>query len=465
MARIGVGRRRVGEGCTRGLLTAVMLIVVVMIMVMAPAMLVAQTPATGGSGVTFTRDIAPILQRSCQVCHRVGEMAPMSLVTYEEVRPWARSIKNRVTALEMPPWHIDKTIGIQQFKDDPSLSDAEIAMIAHWADNGAPRGDPADMPPPVDFPDSSEWQIGEPDMVIKYPARLVPAEGPDLFGAIYTDLDLDEARYIKAIQTRPADEPSRRVVHHALSFAVDPAEEEMMEGGDTDVPTAQFLVEYASGKNGEIYPEGSGLLLEASRKMRLDFHLHSIGEDVEALVELGMVFYPKGYTPERIRWSKQLGQHVSDLDIPPGKIVRVDGYTYLAKAARITAFQPHMHILGKYQCLELIYPTSGTPAETEIVSCANFDYNWHLVYNYEDDVAPIVPAGTVAHIISWHDNTQANRANPDPNNWTGNGQRTIDEMGFAWIGWYDLTDEEYEAELAVRKARQETAAAATQQQP
>ena len=115
MARIGVAIAVVG-----------------MVIVMAPAMLVAQTATTDGSGVTFTRDIAPILQRSCQVCHRVGEMAPMSLVTYEEVRPWARSIKNRVTALEMPPWHIDKTIGIQQFKDDPSLSDAEIAIIGHW---------------------------------------------------------------------------------------------------------------------------------------------------------------------------------------------------------------------------------------------------------------------------------------------------------------------------------------------
>ena len=421
---------------------------------------IAQTDAD----VTFTKDIVPILQRSCQVCHRVGEMAPMSLVTYEEVRPWARSIKNRVVAREMPPWHIDKTIGIQRFKDDPSLSDEEIDLIARWVDHGAPRGALADTPPEADFPNASEWQIGEPDLVVKYPAYLVPGEGPDLFGAIYADLKLDEDRYIKAIQTRPADEPSRRVVHHALSFAVDPDEEAMMEGGDTDIPTAQFLVEYASGKNGEIYPEDSGLLLQAGRKMRLDYHLHSIGEDVDALVELGMVFHPKGQVPEHIRWSKQLGQHVSDLDIPPGKVVRTDGYTYLGKAARITAFQPHMHILGTYQCLELIYPTSGTPAETELVNCANFDYNWHLVYNYADDVAPIVPAGTVAHIISWHDNTEANRGNPDPNNWTGNGQRTIDEMGFAWIGWYDLTDEEYEAELAERRVRQEASDATNQQQ-
>ena len=426
----------------------------------APALAGAQS-AAGGAEVTFTKDIVPILQRSCQVCHRQGEMAPMSLVTYQEVRPWARSIRNRVVNREMPPWHIDKNIGLQSFKDDPSLSDEEIAMVAAWVDNGAPRGDAADMPPPVDFPDASEWQIGEPDLVVRYPTYAMPAEGPDLFGALYTDLDLDEDRYIRAIQTRPADDPSRRVVHHALSFAVHPDEEQMRVAGDDDIPAAQFLVEYASGKNGEIYPEDSGLLLEAGRKMRLDYHLHSVGEEVDAVVELGLVFHPRGHEPEHVRWSKQLGINNRLLDIPPGKVVRTDSYAVLAKAAKITAFQPHMHMLGTYQCLELIYPWPGWTAQTETVSCANFDYNWHLVYNYADEVAPIVPAGTVLHIISWHDNTEGNRGNPDPRNWTGDGGRTIDEMGFAWIGWYDLTDEEYEAELAARQARR---AAATNQQ-
>ena len=435
-------------------------VVLVAAMTAGPAVAAAQ-PESGGAEVTFAKDIVPILQRSCQVCHRQGEMAPMSLVTYQEVRPWARAIRNRVAAREMPPWHIDKNIGIQAFKDDPSLSDEEIAMVSAWVDNGAPLGNPADMPPPVDFPDASEWQIGEPDLVVRYPTYEMPAEGPDLFGALYTELDLDEDRYIRAIQTRPADDPSRRVVHHALSFAVHPDEEQMRIAGDDDIPAAQFLVEYASGKNGEVYPEDSGLLLEAGRKMRLDYHLHSVGEDVDALVELGIVFHPRGHVPEHVRWSKQLGINNRLLDIPPGKVVRTDGYAVLAKAARITAFQPHMHMLGTYQCLELIYPWPGWTAQTETVSCANFDYNWHLVYNYEDDVAPIVPAGTILHIISWHDNTEGNRANPDPKNWTGDGGRTIDEMGFAWIGWYDLTDEEYEAERAARTARQ---GAATNQQ-
>ena len=430
--------------------------------VMIPLVASAQTQVAGDD-VTFTRDVVPILQRSCQVCHRQGEMAPMSLVTYQEVRPWARAIKNKVVAREMPPWHIDKTIGIQKFKNDTSLSDAEIATIARWVDSGAPMGDPAAMPPPAEFPDASEWQIGEPDLVVRYPESLVPAEGADLFGSTYTEsvlsvLGLDEDRYIKAIQTRPADDASRRVVHHALSFAVDVDEEAMREAGDFDAAAAQFLVEYASGKSAEIYPENSGVLLEAGRKLRMDYHLHSVGEDIAARVELGMVFHPAGFVPKYRRWSKQLGQHVSDLDIPAGRVVRSDGYTYFHNAARITAFQPHMHALGTYQCLELIYPSPGTPAKTEIVNCAHWDYNWHMIYNYADDVAPLVPAGTVAHVITWHDNTAGNRSNHDPKNWVGDGGRTIDEMGFAWLGWYDLSEEDYAAQLAERKALQEAAA-------
>jgi len=168
--------------------------------------------------------------------------------------------------------------------------------------------------------------------------------------------------------------------------------------------------------------------------------------------------------PKHIRWSKQLAQPTAALDIPAGTVARVDGYTILHKPARIIAFQPHMHIRGKRQCLELIYPTSGSSARTEVVNCANFNYNWHLTYNYTDDAQPLVPAGTILHTISWHDNSSANKANPDPRNWVGDGQRTIDEMGFAWIGWYDLTDAEYKAQLAERRTKQRSAASTGQQQ-
>jgi hypothetical protein len=427
-------------------------------LVLVPGVAAAQNP-------TFTKDVAPILQRSCVSCHRPGEMAPMSLMTYEDVRPWARAIKTRVVAREMPPWHLDRHIGIQAFKDDPSLTDEQIATISKWVDSGAPRGNPSDMPPLRQFADNSQWQIGKPDIVVKFPAYTVPAAGPDLFGNLYADVPITKDRYIKAIQTRAATAASRKVVHHALSYSVDdPAGVDTNADDSTGVDGGQFLVEYASGKNAEVYPEDAGVLLQAGKKAMVSYHLHSIGEETKAEIELGMVLYPEGYVPKNIRWSKQLAQPTADLDIPAGTVARVDGYTILHKPARIIAFQPHMHIRGKRQCLELIYPTSGSAARTEVVNCANFNYNWHLTYNYADDVQPLVPAGTILHTISWHDNSSANRFNPDPKNWVGDGQRTIDEMGFAWIGWYDLTEEEYKTQLAERKTAQQKNATSTGQQ-
>jgi hypothetical protein len=428
-----------------------------------PVPAVAQGDASARQ-VTFSKDVAPILQRSCVNCHRPGEMAPMSLMTYEEARPWARAIKTRVSLREMPPWHIDRTIGITKFKNDPSLSDGEIATIVKWVDAGAPRGNPADMPAPRQFADSNEWQIGKPDLIIKFPAYTVPAAGPDLFGNLYADVPIAKDRYIKAIQTRAATAASRKVVHHALQYSVDDPSVEATGDDSQGVDGGQFLVEYASGKNAEVYPEDSGVLLQAGKKAMTSYHLHSIGEETKAEIEMGMVLYPEGYVPKHIRWSKQLAQPTADLDIPGGSVARIDGYTVLHKAARILSFQPHMHIRGKRQCLELIYPTSGPSAKTEIVSCANFNYNWHLNYSYADDAAPLVPAGTILHTISWHDNSSSNKANPDPKNWVGDGQRTIDEMGFAWIGWYDLSDDEYKAEVAARKAALQKNVKTTQQQ-
>ena len=404
---------------------------------------------------TFAKDVAPILQRSCVKCHRPGQSAPMSLMTYEDARPWARSIKTRVTNREMPPWHIDRNVGIQKFKDDISLSDAEIATIAAWVDAGAPLGNRADLPPQRQFADSDAWAIGEPDLVVRFPAFTVPAAGPDVFPTLTAPLGITEDRYIKAIQTRPVNGSSRRVLHHSVATMVASAP----DGGNPDVEDGgSFIVEYASGKAPELYPDDSGVLLKAGHSLNLGTHLHPVGEEVKAEVEVGFKLYPKGVTPKYIRYSTHHGDPRPDanetLDIPAGGLVRTDGYTLHTKPGKIIAFQPHMHIRGKYQCMELIYPSNPSKImQREIISCAHWDYNWHLVYNYADDVAPLVPAGTIVHIISWHDNSGNIRDNPDPKNWVGYGQRTIDEMGFAWIGWIDLSQEEYEQELAARKAR------------
>jgi hypothetical protein len=431
------------------------------VMAIAAATLVglAARPVPAEAQVTFAKDIAPILHRSCATCHHPGDIAPMSLITYNDVRPWARAVKDRVARRQMPPWFLDRHIGIQQYKNDPSLSDAEIATIVKWVDAGAPQGKPEDTPPAPRFSAANVWDIGTPDVIVRFPAYTVPATGPDLYLSLYAPFGTTEDRYIKAIQSRPVGEPSRKVVHHALSYAVHPAMDDPASNPDDSVSDEgqQFLVEYASGKSGEIYPEDSGVLLKAGQGARVSYHLHSIGEQVKAEFELGVVFYPKGVVPKHVRWTKQLARNQMPLDIAPGEVTRVDGYERLNKPAVITAFQPHMHIRGKYQCLELIYP--GQPVRTETVTCAAWDYNWHTIYNYADDVAPIVPAGTLLHVISWMDNSTANKFNPDPKNWVGNGGRTIDEMAFSWIGWYDLSDEEYTQKVAERKARRASATA------
>jgi len=430
------------------------LCVIVIGVAAASTIIRAQQGRTTEGPTTFTKDVAPILYRSCVRCHRPGEIAPMSLLTYNDARPWAQSIKQRVSKREMPPWFLDKTIGIQKYKNDPSLRGEEIATIVKWVEAGAVQGNPADMPAMPSFDDMATWRIGTPDLIVKYPAFKMPATGPDLYGTLTAPFGTTEERYIKAIQSRVVDADSRKVIHHALSYAVEPGDESDM-GDDAGGGSGQFLVEYASGKNATFAAADSGVLLKAGQNARVSYHFHSIGQEVQAKIELGVVFYPKGYVPKHVQWSKQLGQESApDIDIPANSIVRRDGYTRLNSAAKITAWQPHMHIRGKYQCLELIYPSE--PVKTETVTCASWNYNWHTIYNYEDEVAPIVPAGTLLHVISWFDNTAANRHNPDPKNWVGAGTgRTIDEMGFSWIGWYDLTDAEYKTELATRKAAQQ----------
>ena len=386
---------------------------------------------------TFHKDIEPILQRACQICHRPNNMAPMSLMNYQETRPWARSIRAKVESREMPPWHIDPKVGIQEFKDDRSLTDDEIATISAWVEAGAPRGNIEDAQPSVEFQDFGAWTI-EPDLIVQSPPHTVPAQASDWWGDYIVPSGLESDRYIRAIQTKAGD---LRVVHHALTYAVT----------DPDAPLADssedaFLNEYAVGKNGDVYPDGSGRLFEANSRVRFSFHYHSVGEEVTDQTELGLVLYPEGYEPDHILYSRQLG-NAGELDIPAGSVTRHDGYQKMYLPGKLTGFQPHMHFLGTRQCVEMIYP-NGT---AEMVNCANFDFNWHIVYNYKDDAAPLYPAGTTMHIISYHDNTAGNRGNLDAKNWTGGGSRTVDEMAFSWLSWYDLTEEEYAAELEARR--------------
>ena len=299
---------------------------VVMLLLFSPTLAVAQDADTTP---TFAKDIAPIFQESCQVCHRPDNMAPMSLMTYQESRPWARSIKQKVMAREMPSWHIDKMVGIQSFKADRSLSDDQIDTIVRWVDNGAPMGNPADMPEPKEFQDFGAWSI-EPDLIVQSTPHTVPAEAGDWWGDYILPSGLEEDRYIKAVQTKAGD---LRVVHHVLTYAVtDPEAPAGDSSGDF------FLNEYAVGKYADRYPESTGKLLEADSGVRFSFHYHSIGEEVTDQTELGLVFYPKEENTQYQLYSRQLGQG-GELDIPAGQIVRHDGYTRMNLPGKLTSLR------------------------------------------------------------------------------------------------------------------------------
>lgn len=397
---------------------------------------------------TFTRDVAPILQRACQSCHRPGSIAPMSLLTYEEVRPWARAIKAAVTRRDMPPFDIDRRVGVRKFKNDPSLTAEEIATIGRWVDAGAPRGNPADMPPPREFQPLDRWMIGTPDVVVAMPApRRVLPRAPDEWLNIEVDSGITEDRYIQAVEIKPSS--GFRVIHHstAASFT-------------DDDPAGEFLVEYAPGKGGDVFPEGTGRFLPAGSKLRINLHLHAIGQKEQARVEVGFKFYPKGERPANILHSVHIGDQ-ENLDIPAGADnVRSDGYSVMTRPVRLTAFQSHLHNRGKAQCMEAILPVSGygrrDGGNIVPISCVSrFRFGWHIAYPYEDDVQPLLPAGTILHVTSWHDNSRANRGNPDPTNWVGFGQRTTDDMSLAWVSYFELTQEEYETQLAERHAKVE----------
>ena len=410
--------------------------------------------AQAPSDVTFARDVAPILQHSCQTCHRAGQMGPMSLVTYEEARPWARAIRTKVSNRSMPPWHLDRTVGIQDFDNDISLTDAEIDIIVRWADTGAPLGNPADLPTPVDWSDDSEWRLAErydrpPDLVVKSDPWTQSAEGQDQWWQPIVETGLTEDRWVSGIEIRPSL-AGRRTVHHSVVYL-----QQEEEPGDheavVDVPgRGSYLSEFAVGKIGDVFREDTGKLLKAGSRVAFDNHYHSVGEEITDQTEVGLWFYPKGDVPKYRVYGGALGvQHsMATLDIPPGKVTTHHSYVPLELPARLENYQPHMHVRGKAMSMEAIYPDGRVEMINHV---ANFDFNWHVNYVYTDDSAPVLPKGTVLHITAWHDNTAANRANPDPTQWVGWGQRSYDDMYHAHVNITYLTDEDYEQIVAQRR--------------
>ena len=415
--------------------------------------------AADNSAPTFTRDVAPILQEKCQECHRPGTAAPMSLMTYEETRPWARAIRQRVLTRNMPPWHIDKTVGIQHFANDRSLTDAQIAMLVRWADSGAPMGNSKDMPAPKQFPEDQGWllagQFGPPDLVLRSEDHTMPAHGQDVWFKPLTEVPLTEPRWVRAVEMRPSTTAGRRIMHHVLARLI-----QSEQGGSgtasaasDDPGNAGLLMEWAIGKNFDIYRPDTGKLLLPGAHIWWELHLHAVGEAIRDHAELAVYLYPKGQEPKYrtyLTLFNAAGSTGARLDIPPNSVAESQGFHVLRQPARLENFQPHMHLRGKAMAMEATLP-DGSVRMLSYVD--HFNFNWMTNYIYADDDAPMLPKGTIIHVTAWHDNTRNNPNNPDPDQWVGFGDRTVDEMAHAWVNVTYISQADYDAWLARRKGK------------
>jgi mono/diheme cytochrome c family protein len=419
---------------------------------------VAQTAAASTPDVTFTKDVAPILARSCQECHHAEGVAPMALVTYEDVRPWARSIKTR-TALRsqrgaMPPFFVERNIGIQKFKSNPALSEAEIATIAKWVDNGAPRGNPADMPPARHFDTTDKWTIGEPDLVLRSKDVVVPAIGPDHWGDFgLVPTGLTEDRYVSAVEVREVNDipqggstktvGGRYVFHHMTYSSVVEGER---GGSGADEGGSSWPI-HEVGRNADIFPPEAGRLLAARSSLALSAgHLHSNGRETKAHLEFAFKFFPKGYKPTYRRSTVRLGNGI-DIDVRPDESGQeLHAYAVLQEHTKYITFEPHLHAPGVRMCLEAIW---GHNIQT--LNCVGYDHNWVKQYVYDDDAAPLLPKGTIVHLIGFLDTTAANKNPVDPRNWAGGGRRSVANM-FIDLGYsVSLTEAQFQAEMAKRR--------------
>ncbi len=409
---------------------------------------------------TFTKDVAPIFQQKCQTCHQPGSIAPMSLLTYEDAKKYSRRIRSKVSERLMPPWHIDRTIGVQEFKNDGGLSDAQIATIVDWVDSGTPMGDPKDMPPAVKFPDPNRWQLAEqlgaaPDLVIRSKPYTLAAKTQDKWFRPVVETGLTEARWVRAIEVKPVRASDRKIVHHVLAYLLQP------EQGVTGLAStahdhqmnAGLFMEWAVGKTGQIFPEDAGKLMLPGSQIRWEVHMHAIGEEIkDSQVEMAVYFYPKGFVPQHRTVLRMFDlSRERDLDIPPNEKTITQNFYVLPAPARLENFQPHMHMRGKAMSLEAIYPDG----RKEVISAVNnFQWNWHINYVYATESAPLLPKGTMLSFTAWHDNTAGNPNNPDPAQWVGWGDRTVDEMAHNWIDVTYLEQDEFDKLVAARKAKQ-----------
>ena len=400
------------------------LIVALGLTITASSALAAGTP-------TFSRDVAPILFRNCVECHRPTAMAPMSLMTYEDARPWARAIKQKVSTRQMPPWGADPTVA--KYANDVSLKQAEIDMIAAWVDGGAPEGNRAELPAAPTFAEG--WSIGKPDYVFKMQQPFkVPADGtvPYLYVTIPTNLKEDI--WIRGVELKPTD---RRVVHHIIS--------NLLEGNGT-VPDPEPKLtrdparkEVGGGLGGLVpgrlygtFEEGVARKIPAGADIVLQMHYTTIGQAVTDQTEIGVVLAKE--PPATLR--AEGGGAIPNMTfvIPPGDPnYEVSGTFTFDRDTYLSTLYPHMHVRGKDATYTVIYPDGR---EEVVLRVPRYDFNWQLSYKLAEP--KFLPKGSTLKATFHYDNSTANRFNPDPTASVRWGDQTWEEMMLGYYGTIEL---------------------------
>jgi hypothetical protein len=365
--------------------------------------------------VTFTHDVAPLLYEKCVTCHRPGEVAPMSLLTYEDVRPWAREIKEKVVLRQMPPWFADPKHGA--FANDPSLTPAQIATIVKWADAGAPRGDTKDMPKPPQFTEG--WQLGEPDLIVELPEVHIPATGPDYFPTPTIPLNISEDHWIRAVEIRPGN---RQVTHHSVLFSTPSGP---MTGANG---LFNVLAVWAVGTPPTVYPEGTGRWLRKGQTIRTNLHYHPNGTPQVDRTRVGF-YFGKGELKKEVAASLAGTFNVS---IPPQEQNYELRAAYVAdQDIDMVSMFPHMHLRGKDMSMTATYPDGR---QETLLNVPAYSFDWQLFYYPKTELR--LPKGTRIDLVAHYDNSAANKHNPDPTKTVTFGEGTDSEMMF---GMFEFT--------------------------
>jgi len=426
-------------------------------------MLAAFTAFVSGSlwaatDLTFHKDIQPILQEKCVVCHRTGGSGPMPLVTFEDTAPFAGLIMYKTGLKDkggaMPPYYIERDNGIQDYKSNPSLTEQQISTIAEWAQNGAPKGNVADAPPLREYEDGLVWRSGTPDLVIRSAPITMKAGQPDWWGIIPDiPIPLEEDRYVRQVEIREVNDVDpdkistsvggKFIVHH-MQWAIQAFDEDgnPIEDKKTTMPIHEL------GRMPDIFDPKAGRLVPANSRAISNntVHLHSNGIDTTAVMEIAFYFHPKGYEPEYQTSRVSLGDGIN-MSIPGNSTnVELHSYAVLQKPTKITAFEPHLHGPGARMCLEAIWG-----ANVETLSCVGYDHNWVINYTYEDNTQPLLPAGTILHATAFMDNSPSNANVAEPRNWQGAGNRSVTNM-FIDLGiQLEMTEDQFMDEMAIRR--------------